>query len=444
MSQTHTLIKGTAILTIAGLVSRIIGFFYRIFLSQTIGAEGVGIYQLIFPVHTLAFSLTAAGVQTAISRFVSSKMAISDKKGAKDVLLSGLLLSFLLSTACALFLFLHADFIAVSLLFEARCAPLLALLSLSLPFSSIHACIIGYYMGLKQTKVPAVSQLFEQIVRVASSLLIWQIMLEKQIPLSPALAVMGLFCSEAAAVLYTGTKFLFHCGAGCFKKSSAFPFHCVTQILVFCAPLTLNRVLINLLQSIEAVCIPLKLQAHGLSAAAALTTYGTLTGMSLPLVLFPSAVTNALSAMLLPTVSEAQAAKKTDAIRRLIQKTIKSCLLLGAAATFFFLLTGNLCGKLLFHNQEAGTYILILAWLSPFLYLGTTLGSILNGLGKTFSVFLINLFSLLIRILFVWFAVPVFGILGYLWGLLLAQLLQSLLLFAQCMKQTSFVTVQRV
>lgn len=451
MSQTHTLIKGTAILTIAGMLSRVIGFFYRIFLSQTIGAESVGIYQLIFPVHILTFSLTASGIQTAISRFVSSKMALSDKKGAQDILVSGMLLSFLLSLICALVLYLKADFIAVSLLFEPRCTPLLQLLSLSVPFASIHACIIGYYMGLKRTDVPAVSQLFEQFVRVASSFLIYQIMLEKGIPLSPSLAVMGLICSEAAAVLYTGTKVMFHCRPKPVRKKSpspgmhrlipsrisdfVFPFHCVTQILTFSVPLTLNRVLINLLQSVEAVCIPLKLQAHGLDTAAALTTYGTLTGMSLPLILFPSAITNSLSAMLLPTVSEAQAARKTDAIMNLTQKTVKSCLALGAAATIFFLLTGNLCGKLLFHNQEAGTYILILAWLCPFLYLGTTLGSILNGLGKTFSVFMINMTALLIRILFVWFAVPVFGILGYLWGLLLAQLLQSLLLLYQCLKQ---------
>lgn len=432
MTQKHTLIKGALILTAAGMLSRIIGFFYRIFLSQTIGAEGVGIYQLIFPVYILIFSLSAAGFETAISRFVSSRIAVSDRKGARDILIAGLSLSLTLAVSCSAFLYWKAEFVANSLLFEPRCAPLLRFLCLSIPFGSVHACIVGYYMGLKRTDVPAISQLFEQIVRVAASYVVYEILKERHLPITPVIAVLGMACSEIATVLFTGTMYLLHHKSSISRRP--FPAYCIPQMLAFTAPLTLNRVLINLLQSVEAVCIPLKLQAHGLDTAAALTTYGTLVGMSLPMVLFPSAVTNSLSAMLLPTVSEAQASKNTSAILTITEKTVKSCLLLGTAATVFFLLTGNFCGAVLFHNQEAGTYILILAWLCPFLYVGTTLSSILNGLGQTFSVFLINMVSLVVRILFVWFAVPAFGIRGYLWGLLLAQLIQSGLLLFQCMR----------
>ena len=80
MIQKHPLLKSTAILTCAGMVSRIIGFFYRIFLSKTIGAEGIGIYLLLFPVQTLLFSLTSSGIQTAISRFVSASLHRTTKK----------------------------------------------------------------------------------------------------------------------------------------------------------------------------------------------------------------------------------------------------------------------------------------------------------------------------------------------------------------------------
>ena len=93
MNQKHTLIKGAAILTAAGMASRIIGFFYRIFLSKTIGAEGVGIYLLILPVHALIFSLTGSGIQTAVSRFVSYRSATGDRKGAKEILVCALSLS---------------------------------------------------------------------------------------------------------------------------------------------------------------------------------------------------------------------------------------------------------------------------------------------------------------------------------------------------------------
>ena len=138
--------------------------------------------------------------------------------------------------------------------------------------------------------------------------------------------------------------------------------------------------------------------------------------------------------MLLPAVSEAQATGDRHRIASLSTCTIQSCLLLGICSTLFFLLTGNLCGTFLFHNAEAGTYILILCWLCPFLYLGTTLTGILNGLGSTFTVFLINMAALLIRLFFVWFVIPFYGIKGYLVGLLISQLLHSILLLF-CLSQ---------
>ena len=145
MIQKHPLLKSTAILTCAGMVSRIIGFFYRIFLSKTIGAEGIGIYLLLFPIQTLLFSLTSSGIQTAISRFVSARLASNDKKGARDILLCGMMLSVLFSGIASFFLYQNANFIAVSLLHEARCSSLLKILSFALPFAGVHACIIGYY-----------------------------------------------------------------------------------------------------------------------------------------------------------------------------------------------------------------------------------------------------------------------------------------------------------
>ena len=83
MSKKHFL-KGTLILTCTGLISRMIGFFYRIFLSHSIGAQGLGLYQLIIPVQTLVLAVTTAGIQTVISRLVASHMALGRTKEARD------------------------------------------------------------------------------------------------------------------------------------------------------------------------------------------------------------------------------------------------------------------------------------------------------------------------------------------------------------------------
>ena len=427
MNQKHTILQGAMILTVVGFISRIIGFFYRIFLSHTIGAEGVGIYQLIFPVYTMALSFTAYGIQTAVSQNVSGKMALNDKAGARDIFLAGLLLTSAGTTFVSFFLYREAAWISAFFLKESRCEPLIRLLSFALPFAGIHSCIGGYYFGLKKTNIPAIAQLIEQAVRGSVSYLVYLIFLEKGLEPTPVIAVTGLVFEEIVSALFCVSASAFHFAklqAGALAPVLNLPFRGLLNISL---PLTANRVLINLLQSVEAVCIPLRLQLSGLAVSSALSVYGVLTGMSLPLVLFPSAITTAISVMLLPTVSEAQASGSPEKITKTVEGTVKYSLILGILCTGVFLCFGERMGEILFNNSLAGKFILILAWICPFLYLGTTLTSILNGIGKAMTTFWQNTFSLLIRILFVWFAIPRFGITGYLWGLLASQLLSAAL-----------------
>ena len=192
-------------------------------------------------------------------------------------------------------------------------------------------------------------------------------------------------------------------------------------------PITGNRICMNLLASAEAALIPFTLRQYGLSTERALSIYGTLTGMSMSFILFPNVLTNAVSVMLLPAVSESQAAGRQDQIRRTLQKTLSFCLPMGAAFTVIFLLSGKFLGAFFFQSSLAGDFIITLAWICPFLYLNGTLHSILNGLGKTGPAFFNNLAGLMIRIIFILLFVPKVGIEGYLWGLLANQLFVTLL-----------------
>ena len=151
---THPLVTGTVILTITGLVSRFIGFFYRIFLSSVFGAEGMGLYQLISPVLALSFSLTVSGIQTAISKYVASETSTRDYKNSFRTLWAGFLLAMALSAVCALGIYVYAEPIAVNLLLEARTAPLLRIIALSIPMASVHSCINGYFYGIRKPPSP--------------------------------------------------------------------------------------------------------------------------------------------------------------------------------------------------------------------------------------------------------------------------------------------------
>ena len=192
-------------------------------------------------------------------------------------------------------------------------------------------------------------------------------------------------------------------------------------------PLTSSRILLNILQSVESISIPLRLQIYGYTASEALSNYGVLTGMALPCVLFPSAITNSISTMLLPTVAEIQAAKNNSQLKRLIEKIFIFCVTLGMGCCLFFVFFSDWMGTFMFHSELAGTYLKTLAWMCPFLYLNATFISIINGLGKASVSLLINCIGLVIRICGVIIFIPIIGMNGYLWGLLLSQAVTNIL-----------------
>lgn len=425
----NPLITGTLILTATGIISRIIGFFYRIFLSQNIGEEGMGIYQLLAPVMALSFSLTAAGIQTSVSKHVAAYQGRGQHRSCVAVLLCGLFVSVALSLTMGFILFEYSTPISTHFLLEKRCAPLVRIYALSLPFAAIHSCINGYYYGLKKTAVPSVTQLIEQLVRVISVYLIFSYCKAHSMEPVVSIAVIGLVIGEIFSSLLSilaisglhGSRIL--TGKQYLKTAPSYDIlKQFKPLLLLAIPLSTNRIVLNFLQSIEAVYLPRQLCVFGLNTTQALSIYGVLTGMALPLILFPQAITGSISVLLLPYVSEADAKSNPQKIKKAIFSSTGFCLFLGFGAGSIFYMAGPLLGSFLFHSNEAGLFIRSLSFMCPFLYLGSLLTSILNGLNKAAHAFFINVLALCIRLTCIFLLVPYMGIRGYLFGLPISQI----------------------
>ena len=422
----NVLLRGTILLTLGGIFSRIIGFFYRIFLANTIGAEGMGIYQLIFPIYSVCFSLCASGIETAISKLTAEKYATGKPWESRPLLQTGISICLFLSLSCSILIYRHADSLALFFLKEPRCTELLKILSITVPFGTAQSCICGYYFGIHKAGIPAASQLAEQLVRVGSVCLLSHIYTTNQMKVSPALAVIGLVLGEVFSFIFTITCFSFHKKEKVQTEISQLLLY-IQEILHLSAPLTISRICINLLTSLEATFIPHALKAYGMNGTDALSMYGVLTGMALPVIFFPSALTSSISLMLLPAVSNSYAGGQFHVLKNTVRKTFSFCAFLGGICFLFFLIFGQNLGNLFFSSSLAGNFISALSWICPFLYLNTTLNSVLNGLGKTATTFFTGTVSLFLRIGFISLIVPSFGIYGYFLGLLVSQLFVSIL-----------------
>lgn len=426
----NNIFKGTMILALAGFITRAIGFFYKIFLSNTMGAELLGIYQLIFPVYGIAFTVYATGIQTSLSRLVAAELGKRNDKNIFRILRIGLLLSVSLAFIMSTLVYFGSDYIALRFLLEERSAKSLRIMAFVFPFCGITSCINGYYYGLKKTAIPASTQLLEQAVRVIAvyGIALWAG--NGELSVTCELAVVGIVFGEIASCLYNVLSLFFTKSPDKFlvlepdpnaKMSSKKQI--TKEILHVSVPLSANRLLINILHSIETVLIPTMLRRFGLTTSEALSTYGILNGMSMPFIMFPTALINALAVLLLPTVSEAQALNNERLIGKTTAVAIKYSIIIGIISTGIFIIFGKDLGTSVFHSEEAGTFLMILAWLCPLIYLTTTLGSIINGLGKAHITFLNSIIGSLSKILLIVFLIPCRGISGYLIALLFGQLI---------------------
>lgn len=431
------IITGTFFLTAAGLITKLIGFFYRIFLSRIFKEEGLGIIGLVSPVIVLAHSIFAAGIQNAITRFVAASKKEKTAE-AYGFLFTGIAISIFLSGITTYVVFSQAPFIAANIIGERRCTPLLRISALSFPLATIHSCLNGFFYGQKRASIPAVSIIIEQIVRVLTVYFLYNITVRVGANVSLSYICLGMLAGEFCSAIFSCCMLAFSRKNQVFSLHESFSRHKGMSIVSLALPISLNRICISLISTLETIQLPKKLMDSGLTSSDALSVYGVFSGMALPLIMFPSAITGSVSSLLLPSVSEAQSQGDTRRIRKFIYLTIGFCFLLGIFFLLFFSVFANLLGTLLFDSPIAASQISALSLVCPFLYLSGTLCSILNGLGKTGTTFVLNISSILLRLGFVYFVVPLTGFSGYIYGILCSQIVFDFLIILALKRYLSY------
>lgn len=424
MKKASPFIFGTVILTLSNFLSRLIGFYNRIFLAGLIGAHQIGIYQLIFPVYLLGFAVCFQGFQIALSKITAEKKASGNIATAKMTLHLTIFLTTILCVIFSFFVFWYAEKICSVFLHEPDCIPCLRLAVLVLPFVGIKNCIHGYFLGIENSKVPALSLCIEQISRVSSIFFLSVFMIEKM-PVAAFIAVCGMAVGEIVSFFFTVIYYVLHKKNDLTSVSSSFfvsKRSVLYELLSLGIPLTLNSLSVTLLQSVQSILIPMMLYRFYGNRYRSVEIYGILSGMALPFIMFPSTITNALSLMLLPKISAAKAENDPAYLRRCAIWPLIFCVILGIGAFGGFFLFGPWIGNFFFHNQLCGKYLRLLSFLCPFLYCSSILSTILNGLGKTKDTLLHNSVSLVIQICFILFVIPLCGVTGYLGGLMLSSL----------------------
>lgn len=414
--KTDSIIKSTLILTMAGLITKVIGFIYRVYMAKELGAEIMGLYQLIMPLYILAWSISCSGLTTTISKLTSEYYSKKKYGDMKLFLYNALMISFFLSSGLSIILYIFAESLGAHFYNDMRVVEPLKVLTFSFPFMALGSSIRGYFYGIQKSLIPASSQVIEQVIKV----LVIFVLISNLGSFTVIYAIIGVVISEFIGFLYVLYEYKKHGSHINSLSSSTLTYKKSFLILSSMAlPLTLNKVLTSSLVAYENVLIPIKLVEYGYSKQYALETFGKLTGMALPLIYFPSSLLVAISISLVPALSSAKAKNSIKSIEDSVSKTLLFTSFSSFWALAFFIVFANHLSSLIF-EENIIVYLQYLAIVAPLLYFQMVLNGILSGLGEHITLFVNNIIGSLITITAIYILIPKFGLIGFIIGLTLS------------------------
>ncbi len=408
--QKKSLIYSTLILTLASIITRLIGFVYRIYMSNELGAYGMGQYQLIMPVYMLSWGLICSGFTISISKLVSQEHAKKEFGNMQKYLVVGTTISFILSLIFSFILYNFSTYIAVTFFDTKEISQGFKILTFGLPFMSIGSCIRGYFLGLQQPNSPSLAQVLEQFARIGSIFLFVNLfgMLTIEI------AILGIAIAEAISTIYIVLSYLVfkHRHRLQVTEATISTSTSVNILLAMALPIIANRVLTSFLTTYENILITQKLGEFGLSKQSALISLGSSTGMAMPLIFFPTAVITSIGVSLVPAISASVATKNLSKVNYLVNRTLLFTSVIGFGVAMLFMVFGYEISFLVY-KQNLGYELFCLALSAPLMYIQIILSSTLNGLGLQFYTFVNSIISSIIALLVIYFVMPQYGMIGF-------------------------------
>jgi stage V sporulation protein B len=414
------LVKGTLILSLASVFCRILGLGNRMLLSRLIGAEGLGLFQMIIPFYAMTAVIATLGLPGAVVKTVSDRHAHGDIYGieqVKNIALGVVYKSAALGALLLLFLS-YSPFTAYFP--DERIIVPMRLMPLPLLCAAIASIYKGYFQGQENMVPTAVSQVVEQVARVSFSILGVLYFL----PYGLEFAILGIVVGIAVGeIVGLGFILFYYC---VYRKNRAlvptrhprFSWQVSRELSSLAFPLLLIRLSASFAFTVQSFLIPARLQHAGFSAAEATSLLGQLLGMALPLLFLPTVLIVPLSTALVPSIAKAFSLQQHKKLRRLLAFALGGAFGTGMVCGIVFFLFSEPLTQILYNSRIGAPLLAQLALVAPFAYLQFVTASILHGLGRPgsalFNEMLGTAASLLI--IYVLTADPAFGIQGALWG----------------------------
>jgi stage V sporulation protein B len=436
-------LKGTFILLIAGFITRVLGFIYRIVLARSIGEEGVGLYMMAYPTFILVVTITQLGLPVAISKNIAEAEARRDYAEIKKILVVSLAITIGLSIIITPALILLAPFLSTTLFTDPRTYYPLMAIAPALPIIAVSSVLRGYFQGRQNMRPSAISQVLEQFVRISIIATATKTFLPYGVEYAAAAAMGASVLGELLSLIYLLTMFklkkrfklrkdffqFIHKGKRTFK-----------DLMEIAIPTMGSRMIGSIAWFFEPIVVAHSLALAGVVAVNATKQYGALTGYAMPLLMLPSFVTFSLATSLVPAISEANSKNNHKLIEYRLQQALRFVFLTGGLAVIVLYVLADPLMQLMYGSAKGSYFIQIMAPFFLFYYYQGPLQAVLQALNLARAAMINSLIGAVVKtaVIFLLASQPSFGITGAALGIIVGFVLVTGLHFATVLKKVSF------
>ncbi len=425
--QKKRFLINAGLLTATGLITRTIGVLFRVYISNRIGAQGVGIYQLILTVYFFATTFATSGITLAVTRLVTDSIATGKSYAVKSITGKFQAAGLFVSSLVALALFIFSDDIGVGFLNDTRTALAIRVLAPSLPFMAVSACYRGYFYARRTVMKTASEQLIEQIIEIAVFMAVSTPMISQGLDYACAALALATTLSEVVSSLYSYILYRLDVKkiAPSQSLSSARMPKLLSQALYIALPVTGSSCLRSGLSMIENVLIPIGLRKYGSASSQALADYGMITGMAMPIITFPAVFIASFAMLIIPEMSEAKASLSEKSISRMGTRLLQVTFMFTIPVAAVFIVYSKRLGELIYGNEQVGFFIGVIAPIIPLTYLDSVVDGMLKGLNEQVHYLTYNIIDSVVRVILTFTLIPGLGIKGVVAVMFVSAILNS-------------------
>lgn len=406
-------IKNAAVITATSLILRFCGIVFKVWLAARIGAEGIGVYQLVFSVYVFASTFATSGICTAVTRLCGEELAVGSKNKIKKIVKRCIQISCVIAFFTIIVMLFGARIISEKLLHEPRATLSLKVSVFALPFMSICSCIKGYFIARRKAGLPSASQIAEQIVRIASVVCLITKYGSLGLEYTCAAVMLGDCLAEATACLMLYLVYKKDISKLNPQNNGRTNYKILPAVSHIALPITSGRYLNSLLRTAENVLVPICLTNQAANGNG-ISLFGMIKGMALPILFFPSVLLNALSTLLIPEISEAAVCNRLGVVRSIVNRIIKITAIISIMFSAVFFCCGNYIGKIIYNNADVGFLLHALSPIVPFMYLDSVCDGILKGLDQQKFTFRTSVSDSALRIVLILLFLKTYGINAFL------------------------------